>query len=81
MPAIGVPDAERYESLGRLHERDLSDGKTYVHVPVLLYDQTGIRSRWLEHLGWLNDNIGCARSISIVEAKRWLSDLKASGGA
>lgn len=78
MPAIGIPDAERYETLGRLHKRDLDEGKTYAHMPVLLYDQTGIRSRWLQHLRWLNDNIACVRSISIVDAKKWLSDLKAS---
>ncbi|MGY3558467.1 hypothetical protein ACVWXP_001736 [Bradyrhizobium sp. USDA 4463] len=81
MPAIGVPDAERYETLGRLHARDASEGRTYADVPILLYDQTGIRSRWLQHLGWLNENIACARSVSIVEANRWLSDLKLSAGA
>jgi hypothetical protein len=70
MPAIGVPDAERYEWLGRLHQRDLGEGKAYAQPPVLLYDQTGIR----------NDNIACARSISIVDAKKWLSDLKIAGG-
>jgi hypothetical protein len=80
MPAIGVPDAEWYETLGRLHQRDLDEGKTYDQPPVLLYDQTGIRSRWLQHLGWLNENIACARSISIVDAKRWLSGLKESTG-
>jgi hypothetical protein len=76
MPAIGVPDAERYETLGRLHQRDLDEGKTYGQPPILLYDQTGIRSRWLQHLGWLNENIACARSLSIVDAKRWLSGLR-----
>jgi hypothetical protein len=81
MPAIGVPDAERYEALGRFHQRDLDEGRFYAQPPVLLYDQTGIRSRWLRHLGWLNDNIACARSISIVDAKSWLSDLRATGEA
>lgn len=76
MPAIGVPDAERYETLERLHQRDVGLGRTYTQPPVLLYDQTGIRSRWLQHLGWLNDNIAAARSISIMGARAWLSDLK-----
>jgi TIR domain len=44
MPAIGVPDAERYETLERLHQRDVDLGQTYARPPVLLYDQTGIRS-------------------------------------
>ncbi len=75
-PAIGVPDAERYEALERLHQRDVGLGRTYVQPPVLLYDQTGIRSRWLQHLGWLNDNITAARSISLVDAKDWLKALQ-----
>jgi hypothetical protein len=75
-PAIGVPDAERYEDLERLHQRDVGLGLTYVQPPVLLYDQTGIRSRWLRHLGWLNDNIAAARSISLVDAKDWLKGLQ-----
>lgn len=78
MPAIGVPDAERYETLDRLYQRDLGGGRAYAQPPVLLYDQTGIRSRWLKHLEWLNDNIACARSISIADAKKWLGELKAN---
>ena len=80
MPAIGVPDAERYQTLERLHQRDVGMGETYAQPPVLLYDQTGIRSRWLQHLGWLNEHIAAARSISIMEARAWLSDLKANDG-
>ena len=53
-PAIGVPDAERYETLEQLHQRDVSMGRTYALHSVLLYDQTGIRARWLKHLSWLN---------------------------
>ncbi len=75
-PAIGVPDAERYETLERLYQRDVGLGRTYAQPPVLLYDQTGIRSRWLQHLGWLNDNIAAARSISLVDAKDWLKGLQ-----
>ncbi|GAA3674150.1 toll/interleukin-1 receptor domain-containing protein [Acetobacter lovaniensis] len=76
MPAIGIPDAERYEWLGRLYQRDLDNGSNYAQPPILLYDQTGIRSRWLQHLEWLNDNIACARSLSITDAKKWLSKIK-----
>jgi hypothetical protein len=76
-PAVGVPDAEQYESLEQLQRREGSMGRTYSLPPVLLYDQTGIRTRWLEHLGWLNGNLACARSISLVDAKGWLSALKA----
>lgn len=76
-PTIGVPDAERYETLEQLHQRDVNIGRTYSFPPVLLYDQTGIRTRWLRHLSWLNGNLACARSINLVDAKGWLSDLKA----
>lgn len=78
-PAIGVPDAERYQALERLHQRDVGLGRTYSQPPVLLYDQTGIRTRWVEHLGWLNSNIACARSVSLTEAKVWLEDLQRVG--
>jgi hypothetical protein len=77
LPAIGVPDAERYENLVQLQQRELSAGRTYLLPPILLYDQTGIRARWLQHLSWLNGNLACARSVSLVGAKDWLSDLKA----
>lgn len=75
-PAIGVPDAERYQELERLHQRDVGLGRTYSHTPVLLYDQTGIRARWVEHLGWLNGNITSARSVSLAQAKTWLEELQ-----
>jgi hypothetical protein len=75
-PAIGVPDAERYEILEQMHQRDISQGLTYSLPPTLLYDQNGIHSRWLRHLSWLNNNLACVRSISIMEAKGWLSKLK-----
>jgi hypothetical protein len=80
-PAIGVPDAERYETLDQLHQRDVSTGRTYSLPPVLLYDQTGIRTRWLKHLSWLNGNLACACSLSLVDAKSWLSKLKARGAS
>jgi hypothetical protein len=75
-PAIGVPDAQRYETLEQLHQREVSIGRTYSRAPVLLYDQTGIRTRWLKHLDWLNGNLTCVRSISLMDAKSWLSDLR-----
>jgi hypothetical protein len=78
-PAIGVPDAERYESLERLRQRDIDIGRTYSQPPVLLYDQTGIRARWVRHLDWLNSNLTCARSISLPNAKDWLEGLQKIG--
>lgn len=77
-PAIGVPDAEGYEGLEALHERDKTIGRTYSTPPILLYDQKGIRAKWIKHLDWLNGNLACARSLSLADAQRWLGDLKAS---
>lgn len=78
-PAIGVPDAEQYEIVEELHQRELSLGRTYSPPPILLYDQTGIRSRWVKHLNWLDGNLTCARSLSLADAEGWLSHLKAAG--
>jgi len=78
-PAIGVPDAERYERLDDLKKKDESMGRNYSGPPVLLYDQTGIRARWLEHLDWLNDNVLCVRSLGLASARDWLAGLKSSG--
>jgi hypothetical protein len=80
-PAICVPDAQRYETLEQLHQRDMSIGRTYALPSVLLYDQTGIRARWRKHLSWLNGNLACVRSLSLVDAKGWLSDLKIKGAS
>jgi hypothetical protein len=74
-PAIGVPDAERYESLDRIRQRDINLGRTYSYPPVLLYDQTGIPTRWVSHLEWLNSNLTCARSVSLPKARGWLDEL------
>jgi hypothetical protein len=79
LPAIGVPDAERYEHLVQLQERETKKGHSYLNPPILLYDQTGIRTRWLQHLRWLNNNLECARSLSLVDARDWLGDLATKG--
>ena len=78
-PAIGVPDAERYEVLEKLLQREASLGHTYFPPAILLYDQTGIRKRWLDHLDWLNSSLTCARSMGLADAKEWLSSLKSKG--
>jgi hypothetical protein len=78
-PAIGIPDAERYEGLDELLKKETSVGRTYSGPPVLLYDQTGIRARWLRHLEWLNGNVACVRSLSLTDARTWLADLKSRG--
>jgi hypothetical protein len=77
-PVVGVPDAERYEILEKTRLRDAGMGRTYSHAPIVLYDQTGIRTRWIAHLNWLNGNIACARSVSLIDARTWLGTLTPS---
>jgi hypothetical protein len=74
-PAVGVPNAERYEVLDVFHQRELAEGRQYSVPPILLYDQTGIRSRWLEHLKWLNGSVTRVRSISLADARTWLDGI------
>ena len=75
LPAVGVPDAERYQLLEQLMRREAEAGRTYVRPPYLLYDESGIRARWLEHLSWLNGNIASVRSVGLREAKAWLQTV------
>lgn len=75
-PAVGVPDAVRYESLDLLHSEESSKGRKYAVPPLLLYDQTGIRARWIEHLKWLNGNLSKVRSLNLIDARNWLLSLR-----
>lgn len=79
LPTVGVPDAERYEFLERLVQRGTQAGRSYAQPLYLLYDETGIRDRWLEHLGWLNGTIASVRSVGLKEAKDWLRALAGRG--
>jgi len=75
-PAVGVPDAIRYEALDVLRSEESGNGRNYAIPPILLYDQTGLRARWLDHLKWLNGNLATVRSLSLVDAQSWLDGLK-----
>jgi hypothetical protein len=75
--AVGIPDAERYETLEQLHQEEARLGRSRAIPSIVLYDQTGIRTRWLKHLSWLNGNLGRVRSLSLVDAGDWLEGLKA----
>ena len=81
LPAVGVPDAERYEALEQLMQREAEAGRGYAGPPCLLYDESGIRGRWLEHLRWLNGNIASVRSVGLREAKQWLRVVAGGEGS
>lgn len=81
LPAVGVPDAERYEALEQLMQREAEAGRGYAGPPCLLYDESGIRGRWLQHLRWLNGNIASVRSVGLREAKQWLRVVAGGEGS
>ncbi len=70
LPAVGVPDAERYEALEQAIRQEF--GQLCVNRPHLLHDESGIRARWLEHLRWLNGNLDCVSSVALWDAEAWL---------
>lgn len=80
-PAVGVPDAVRYETLDALHHEESAKGRKFAVPPILLYDQTGIRSRWIEHLKWLNGNLTTVQSLSLFDASEWLATLMRGSAA
>ncbi len=76
IPAIGIPDAERYQDAETLYQRDRDHGVIRSKPTILLFDETGIRNKWLEHLGWLNQKLGFAQTISLRDARNYLNGLK-----
>ena len=65
LPAIGVPDAERYESLVQLQERELTTGRPYVLAPILLYDSFDkLRSIHMSLIELLDKRASGSRNIS-----------------
>lgn len=62
-PVVGVPTAEL---LNDVHEKAASAG--HGRFPCLVYDHTGIRPGWLNHLAWLDDNIAGVRALKVFGA-------------
>lgn len=62
-PVVGVPTAETLHDIAtKARITDQSE------VPVLVYDDIGIRKLWSEHLEWLEDNIKAVRGLKITQA-------------
>jgi hypothetical protein len=53
VPAIGVPNAARYEQI----EKAIFNAKEKYEKIWLLYDERGILQGWLEHVEWLNKHL------------------------
>lgn len=62
-PVVGVPTAEM---LNDVHSK--ATNAKHGRFPCLVYDHTGIRPTWLEHLAWLDQNIAGVRTLKILGA-------------
>lgn len=62
-PVVGVPTAETLNDIA--NKARLADQK---EIPVLVYDDIGIREAWSAHLQWLEDNIQAVRGLKITQA-------------
>jgi hypothetical protein len=72
VPAVGVPDAVRYQEI-----EDGVDRYAGKHAAiVLLYDERGIQQKWLAHLKWLDRQKLRVRSLQVAECGVWLGSFK-----
>lgn len=68
VPTVGVPDAVRYQ--------ELEDELTKHHNDIiLLYDERGIRDKWMKHLEWLDRQTLPVKSLQVANAHSWLGGL------
>jgi hypothetical protein len=66
VPTVGVPDAVRYQEIDELiADEDLGQ-------LTLVYDERGVRDRWLKHLAWLDPRMR-VRSLRIGHVRTWLA--------
>jgi hypothetical protein len=68
IPTVGVPDAVRYQEIEDEVEKHHSE-------VILLYDERGIRDKWLKHLAWLDRHALRVRSVQVVQCASWLGGL------
>jgi hypothetical protein len=73
VPTVGLPDAFRYQEI---EDEINKHPKKHTEV-VLLYDERGIREKWLEHLTWLDRQKLRVRSLQVTQCSSWLRGLAA----
>jgi hypothetical protein len=71
VPTVGVPDAVRYHEI----EAQLDRHPRQHSEVILLYDDRGIREKWLKHLSWLDRQKLRVRSMQVAQCAAWLRDL------
>ncbi|MDO6563124.1 toll/interleukin-1 receptor domain-containing protein [Amphritea sp. 1_MG-2023] len=62
-PVVGVPTAETLNDIA-----NKARAANQREIPVLVYDDIGIREAWSAHLQWLEDNIQAVRGLKITQA-------------
>ncbi len=72
VPTVGVPDAVRYQEI----ENVVAQHPHKHSEVVLLYDERGIREKWLEHLDWLDTYKLPVRSLQVSVSGAWLEKQK-----
>jgi hypothetical protein len=70
VPTIGVPDALRYNEVENLVN---ARGVKFDEL-VVLYDERGIRDRWLQHMHWLDSQLRL-RSLKVAATPSWVRSL------
>lgn len=68
IPTVGVPQAFIYNQSEELVKRIRQNSISAIH---LLYDHRNIRTKWLDHLAWL-DNYLPIKTIKLTERESWL---------
>jgi hypothetical protein len=68
VPTVGVPDAVRYQQL----EDEMAKHHDDI---ILLYDERGIRDKWMKHLEWLDRQTLRVKSLQVAKAESWLGGL------
>jgi TIR domain len=71
VPTVGVPDAVRYQEL----EDQISLEPKHHSEIILLYDERGIRDKWMNHLNWLDRQKLPVKSLQVAKAQSWLGGL------
>jgi len=67
VPTVGVPDAVRYQEI----EEHLSEEES--KELILVFDERGVRDRWVKHLAWLDLKMS-VRSLPIRDVRSWMTE-------
>jgi hypothetical protein len=71
VPTVGVPDAVRYHEI----EEEIARNPRRHSEVVLLYDERGIRDKWIKHIAWLDGHRLPVKSLPVTRVQSWLGGL------